>query len=329
MDVHWLDHVVAWNTARTRRTLFSDGWGDEDLTARWIASRAFERPVRVPDVHWTPARIEGRVITRDGRFLSPVTELPAESRACVFRAVMPANFTRDTPMLVVHAASGDEGFATRTRVWLPAIERGALGVLLPENALYGVRRPFGQRGTGVRTVSAHLGMNIAMVLEARALLAWLEHEGFAVRGVAGFSMGGSMAALTAAIENTRLAVAVLAAGRSASPVFTRGLLSRSVDFVALSRSFGHDTERARAALAELFAHADLDRFAAPAHRDGIALVAATRDGYVPADEVRTLQRVWGLPDAAWMNTGHAGAIVHHAHVMREHAVNAIARMTKG
>ena len=60
--------------------------------------------------------------------------------------------------------------------------------------------------------------------------------------VAGYSMGGHMGAITAAVSPFPLACAALAAS-SASSVYTRGLLSWSVDFTGLG---GGATQRAAA-----------------------------------------------------------------------------------
>jgi hypothetical protein len=214
----------------------------------------------------------------------------------------------DRPVDVVLAASGDVGFRTRSLLWSPIVRSGALSVVLLENALYGERRPVHQVGTNVSTVAEHLAMNVAMVDEARDLLVWLRENGFARRGIAGFSMGGSMAALVAAASHDDdIAVAIFAAGASAVPIFTEGRLSRSVDFETLSVKEG-TVERARERLGAIFAHADLERHPIPHCTDATIIVGGRRDGYVHPRTIDRLGSHWRGSEIRWIDTGHAGAL---------------------
>jgi esterase/lipase len=82
-------------------------------------------------------------------------------------------------------------------------------------------------------VADHNLMALSMVLEATALLEYL-HPRYAKLAVAGYSMGGHMAAITAAVTPLPVACAALATGASASAIHMRGILSRSVDFQTLA-----------------------------------------------------------------------------------------------
>ncbi|MFO0762395.1 MAG: alpha/beta hydrolase family protein [Byssovorax sp.] len=323
---HWLDHVAAWAAGRKR--LFKEGWGDEALLGRLgPATRFEEAPARVA-VTWSKVRAEGRMDAEDGRFTSPVAELPPASREVVVRRLLPrgaASSARRPPIYVVLGASGEEGFGMRTRLYRPLVEAGQLGVVLVENALYGARRPAGQKSAWIRTVGEQLLMNLAMVEEARALLDALEAEGYDRRGITGFSMGGAMAALVAAVTPRPIAAAIFAAGGSGVPVFNDGLLATGIDFDALGRGHG-GVAGARARIAEIFGAADLVVHPRPRRPDAAVIVAAQRDGYVFAEHAEALHAHWAGSELRWADTGHAGLLLFHAGLLRQAALDAMSRL---
>jgi hypothetical protein len=128
-------------------------------------------------------------------------------------------------------------------------------------------------------------MVLGMVREARALLEHLR-ERYPKVAVAGYSMGGHMAAITAAVSPFPLACAALAAGASASSVYTGGLLSWSVDFTGLG---GGAIQRAaaRERLRQLFTVADVNCFPPPVRCDAAIIAGCQRDGYVLRSETET------------------------------------------
>ena len=146
------------------------------------------------------------------------------------------------------AASRDEGYWIRERVF-GALTGAGIDLYLVENPFYGLRRD--GRGPSDITVSDHGLMALAMVLEARALLDYLRSR-YPKLAVAGYSMGGHMAAITAAVTPMPVACAALATGASASAIYTRGLLSWSVDFEALGEAM--DGMQRRASTAEVVRH---------------------------------------------------------------------------
>jgi pimeloyl-ACP methyl ester carboxylesterase len=315
---HWLDHLVS--LASGRRRVFRGGWGDERLLDRLATVSRFEEPPPAIHLRWQPARTEGAVTITDGWFDAPVAELPAPARRAVVRRLAPAAATRaPRPVYVVLGSSGDEGWSLRDRVWRPLVAEGAIEAILLENAMYGARRPEGQKGADIRTVAEQLLMNVSMVEEARALLDWLAAEGHDRAGIAGYSMGGSMAALVAAVTPRPIAAAVFAAGLSGVPVFTEGLLSLGIDYAALG-------EGARARMGRIFGVADLDRHPPPRHAGATMLVGARRDGYVFADQVTALHRRWPGSELRWIDSGHAGALLFRAGVLRRAARDAMERL---
>jgi dienelactone hydrolase len=319
--VHWLDHAVS--AVLHGRRLFSAGWGDEEVLARMPAIARFSEPARAAEIAWGRPRRRGAVVVTDGSFAASLPGLPSCASRAFVRRLAPAAPARGRrrPAYVALAASGDEGFAQRTRLFRPLAARAGIEVILLESAMYGLRRPRGQRGAAIRTVAEHLLMNLSTIDETRALVEHLAREGHDRIGVVGFSMGGAAAALAAAVTARPLAVAVLSAGRSVVPAFIEGKLSRSVDFDAL----GGDDE-ARARLAALFGAADLDRHAAPLRRDAVVIVGGRRDGYVFPEEVEALHAHWRTSELRWLDTGHAGAFIYHRAALRRAALDAMARL---
>jgi len=115
-------------------------------------------------------------------------------------------------------------------------------------------------------------------------------------------MGGHMAAITAAVAPMPLACAAMATGASASAIYTRGLLSRSVDFETLGGE-------ARARLRELFDVADITNFRPPIRVDAAMVSGCIRDGYVLASETERLHRHWKGSVLRWIEAGHFSALV--------------------
>ncbi|MFT3772188.1 MAG: alpha/beta hydrolase family protein [Minicystis sp.] len=316
---HWLDHVVS--LASGRRRVFTGGWGDEALIERLGTALRFEEDPAAIHVRWAPAITKGAVAITDGWFDAPVAELPRPARRAWVRRLAPSRSTdAKRPVYVVLASSGDEGWSLRERLWRPLVAEGGIEVIFLENAMYGARRPEGQVGANIRTFSDHLLMNVSMVVEARALLAWLAREGHDRAGIAGYSMGGSMAALVAAVTPRPIAAAVFAAGASGVPVFNEGLLSRGIDFEALGGA------RARERIARIFGLADLHRHPVPRRPDAALLVAGRRDGYVFAAEVAALHARWPGSELRWVDTGHAGALLFRGEVLRRAARDAMSRL---
>jgi hypothetical protein len=145
--------------------------------------------------------------------------------------------SRDAPLCIAMAASGEEGYARRVKLLAPLVREG-LEVLVLENPFYGARRRPGQPSARLPTVYEQFHMNHASVLETLGLLRALrERPGFQHKplGLVGYSMGGFMVSLAAGAFGQPLAVVPVAAGRSPRSVYLDGALSWAVDFAALER----------------------------------------------------------------------------------------------
>ena len=291
---HPLDRAVAWLSRNSR--LFARGWGDEALLAELSRRERYLAAPRPIATEWTAERLVGGRICRDGKFLSPLEELPDAVKTVQVRAWSCAG---NAAACVVLAASRDEGYRVRERVFGALTARG-IDLYLLESPYYGQRR----NGSGPSdiTVADHCLMALGMVLEARALLTSLKPK-YPKLAVAGYSMGGHMAALTAAVSSFPIACAALATGASASAIYTRGLLSRSVDLEALGSS------GVRERLRSLFDSADITNFRPPMRTDAAVVSGCTRDGYVLPSETERLHRHWKGSELRWIPAGHFSALI--------------------
>jgi hypothetical protein len=316
---HWMDSAYAW--VASHRPLFHAGWGDEALLAAAWKRGAFAGP---PPETAAPQLGRGRwrhgVWVRDGTFRSGGPGLPAPVATAHVRWLTLSERPARSACLVL-AGSREEGFALREAVYRPLVLRGT-DVLLLENPFAGLRRAPGQHTAAVRTVSDHLLLNLAMLQEARALVAYLQEVGYVRRGVSGYSMGGFMAALVAALSKEPVAVAALAAGTTPAPVFTRGLLSRSVAFRALGEGHGGE-EGARLRLASLFGLADVSRLSPPVRPEAAVVVGFLRDGYVAREDTAALHAHWPKSTLRWVDAGHVSALLFHREALRTAVADAL------
>ena len=156
-------------------------------------------------------------------------------------------------------------------------------------------------------------MALGMVLEARALLQHLRGA-YPKLVVAGYSMGGHMAAITASVSPFPVACAALATGASASSIYTQSLLSWSVDLDALGG--GPELHAAaRDHLAHLFDAADVTRYSPPMRADAAIIAGCTRDGYVPRGETERLHAHWPGSRLRWIKAGHFSALLTNRRVL--------------
>ena len=320
MTAHWLDRVFY--LFLTRQPFFAEGWGDEGVVRDIALEGARERPAASIDIAWGPERREGGGLLRPGEFQSPEPRLPAVARRARVRMLRPAS--GEPRAVCLHfASSGDEGFAMRLRFAAPLLSQGVAALVL-ENPYYGERRPTGQPGAAVRTVSDMVLMATAAVREGRSLLAWLEGQGHRRLGVCGYSMGGQMCALVAATWPRPLAVAALAPSDSPAGVFTEGLLRTHPRWDALRRPGGSE-ERARAELRQLFLRTAVSGLPPPAAPRAAVVVANRQDGVVPPADAERIARRWGC-ELRWLEGGHVSAVLFEQPAMRRALADALARL---
>lgn len=296
---HVVDLVVAALSRRSK--MFSTGWGDEavlDGLGGQVSPNDAVHPIAVT---WKTTRQRNKAAIRDGEFPSPLAKLPAEAQTVHLRA-----WTREENRnaCVILAGSHDEGYGIRERVFGSLVDRG-IDLYFLENPYYGVRRIPG--GISALKVSDQALMALGMVLEARALLGSLRPQ-YTNLAAAGYSMGGHMAAITAAVTPFPIACAALATGASASTIYTRGLMSWCVDFDSLAEEPAQRAD-AQERLHRFFDAADITNYPVPIRVDASIILGCTRDGYVLRSETERFHHHWEGSTLRWLNAGHFSALV--------------------
>jgi dienelactone hydrolase len=316
--MHPLDRLVA--LALPRGKFFCDGWGDRAL----MAGLSEEELLAVPEpaeVIWQPARRDGDLMVQDGVFESPERRLPQWVRQARVRRLAPAG-AQVRALVVLLAASGDQGYRVRTELARPLASRGIAALLL-ENAYSGGRRPVGQSGYEVRTVCDLSLMGLAIVKEAKALLALARRE-CKRTCVAGYSMGGNMTAVAAATVPFSVAAVPMAPSASPAPVFTEGVLRVWPALRALAVD-GEGVEGARARLRAWLERFDATRLPPPRAPQAAIVVGTRADGFVPPSEMERIAAHWRC-ELRWLEAGHTSAFLFHRDEMRRAVVDAIERL---
>jgi hypothetical protein len=290
---------------------FERGWGALDKFDEVTLERLAEKPPAPIRPRWSRMRSRDGMWLRDGRFESPVSLLPAAARRGRVLWAAPAGRAPKAYGIAL-AAWNDETFDFRLRLMAPLIRAG-LAVLMPENPLYGSRRLSGRRSGSPHTVEEFLQLGFGTVSEARGLLAGLRNDGVQTMGVSGFSMGGHMAALTAASVPWPVGVVAIAPSCTPSSVFIDGLLSSGTRFDLLD---GAQPGSGRPKLREL-----LDRFSVmglppPPDVRRALIVGTRRDGIVPPCQPQRIAEHWKA-ELQWIDTGHVGAVTRHRAALRE------------
>lgn len=271
------------------QVVFPDGWGDR---AAFDLLTLFDEQVEPVSPVWSSDAAMAGLRRRSGYFPSPLATLPAGS-SVPMELVEPAGGT--DRVVALFPAWNQEGFDQR-RSLAEAVARRGVAVALLEIPLYGKRRRPGAVGMPIRTVADFMVMGAGAIVEAQALLGGLRTE-FPRVGVAGFSMGGNLAALTSALAPFPLATALMAAPHTPRAPYLEGNLSHAIRWKAL----GGPASRAELSAA-LGAISATSYPARPHHRDAV-LVGGRHDGFVPPASIEELATHWQV-EVRWLRGGH-------------------------
>jgi esterase/lipase len=319
-DVHPLDVVAALLTCRAK--LFSKGWGDEQFLSDLARYASFSSLAPEPiSITWneSSSSSNGRdIAVREGFYSSPFGILPSGAATVHLRARLKRG---NQAACVILAASRDEGYGARERIFGGLIDCG-IDLYVLENPFYGQRRI--TQSASLETFSDHVLMNLASVWEARCLLDRLR-DFYGKLAVTGYSMGGHMAAITAAIAPFPVACGALATGASAAAIYTQGLLSWSVDLKALAGEHGSDST-AKRRLQNLIEMADLTHHPPPLRSDATVIVGCRRDGYILASEILRLHKHWPNSTLRWLSAGHVTAVIRHRSALRSAVSDALEKL---
>jgi len=309
---HPVDRMGAVIVARgpDRLRFFSDGWGDTAVSAGVTVPTGPPEPI---EVKWIASETTDGIDVRTGIFESPAVDLPNHARFGAVTHVAPVTGTGRTVVLMAawneHDSRARFGIARR-------LARSGIGSLVLENPYYGIRRPPDTDGPPIATVADFFRMGMGAVIEGRGLLATIRSQG-SIPGIAGYSMGGNVAALISSTMPFDVATAPLAASYSPAPVFLDGALRGGIDWNALGGE-----EFAEAPLRELLLRASVLDRPAPRHTAAAVLVAAASDGYVPPDATRTLHEHWPGSELRWVGGGHASLLWFHKGALAKAIVDA-------
>ncbi len=219
-------------------------------------------------------------------------------------AVEPAAATAERRCVLLPAWN-DEGYLTRRKLAERLADYG-IGALILEAPLYGSRR-IKARGTPIRTVSDFAVMTRGIVEEGRSLTWWaVQHS--QLGGVAGYSMGGSLAAAVGASLDCSFALAPLAAAHAPDAVFVDGVLRAAIAWDALGRD-------ARDRLRVTLAMPSVLRIAPTPATSTAVLVGASRDGFVPPAATQAVHDHWPGSELRWVRAGHATLLWRHLDVL--------------
>ena len=321
-----------------RLLFFKDGWGDLPRIRELRRAGSHLGSPQVIEVRWEEAVETQNALLHRGAFPSPYDDLPlpAESRTAFFELVLPPKASRETPICLHFAATGDEGFSRRRRALAIPLLRYGIGSLILENPYYGRRRPPDQHKKMLNRFSDLWAMGGATVEEGRSLVQWLRREGYERLGVCGISMGGSMAARVAVQQEEPMAVIGCVTAHSASAVFTEGILKDYLAWETLERELedgpsgngpsrkrtggreaierNRETEGVSPAMAlmrERLDVTDLRQYSPPRLPEAAFLVAASCDAYIPPASATLLHDHWPGSTMRWLRSGHVGAFLFH------------------
>lgn len=308
--------------------LFGGGFGDRRKLARIVdAIASYRRAMPIEEIrpifHDEKEKLGVRRLR--GTFISPLArELPEESRLAHVELLVPrGKSSSEGPIVVLLAATSEEGYRRRRLFSLPLLQRG-ISVLSLENPYYGHRRPAGQHGPFVATFADQFTMNFATVVEGRSLLGWLHREGRTRIVASGFSQGGMMAAFAVVTSPFPVGIVPCAAGLTAHGIFLDAALSKAFAWHRLADDAG-SPEEARALVERALDPVSLGLHPPPLRPELAIVLGAAHDGFVPKRDVEALHRHWTGSELRWIPAGHVTSAAWHHGAHRGAIVDALAR----
>lgn len=318
---HWLVSLTG------RRSLYSKGWGDRQLIEQ-IGQMTKElcpsQPATTIQIDWRSSEfLAGGIQVQQGSFVSPASQfLPIESRLAEVEMILPRDSDPQSTPVFIHLASvGDQGFFVRRRFAKPLVKQHRFGVVILENPFYGKRKPKQQVRWSLNCISDQFAMNMATVLEARSLVAWLRQQDFLRVGCVGYSQGGFMAAFTAASSDIPMAVVCAACGNSSIRTFTQTQFSQLVNWQILGPQYD-SMDQTKQMLAQYLEPMRVDRYPAPKACQAAVVIGLDHDMFVPAQETLKIHRHWPGSQLRWLKGGHNLGLVIHRNALRQAVIDA-------
>ena len=310
---NWLDKIYL--HLKSRKTLFSGGWGDEKLIYDLIQCNKLEDLPRPINIHFTNQKKEKNVSIHEAYFENPFFEFPQpkNTKKVFLEIVVPKGkdlFKKrnDLPLVLIMPASGDEGFQYRKKkLAFPLAEKG-IGSILIEIPFYGKRRPPTQELTHIQLVSDFLLMIYLSIQEGRSLLHSFYKNGFSHLGVTGLSMGGFAAGGIAASLPFPTATVCALAGNTIADTMAYGTCFENCIWESLTTNEG--LAFAQKKLHRYFSLlANLEVLPPPPSLQSTLLINATNDTYIPAFNSNKLRRHWRGVEQILIPGGHFSTIL--------------------
>lgn len=307
---HPIDTLFAFVAGRKK--MFSKGWGSKKVLSRPLKHWFFKKPQAIKVLLKKRKSNLKDIEEQEIIFNSPLSEsLPhATNKAHALWLKKSGNETA----CVFLAGSREEGYELRKSIYSPLLELG-IDLVIPENPFCGKRRPVYQTDFSVKTVSDQALLTIAMVEEGRSLLLWLKKMGYKKLIVAGFSLGGIMATMTASLTPFEVGLCAMAAGLSPYPAFNEYLLSYTIDYTQLIKP-AESAAKAKEKVARLFDQASLDQFPKPKLAHKSIVLGCHMDGFISKEETEKLALYLGC-ELRWIWAGHISALFTERKALRQ------------
>ena len=302
-----------------RSKVFVGGWGEAESLELFDRGLTAADPLPDLGLEWSRKEEHRGFRIRRSSVTSPAADLlPADARVMTVEWIEPSQGS--DRIVVLLPAWNDERFAAR-RKFATALAAHGISSLIADIAFYGPRRIHPTSTPAVRTVGEFALMGYSAVAEARGLVATATAMGRG--GVAGYSMGGNLAAHVSATVARPIATAPLAASHGPAPVYLRGALRRAIDWRALG-----NREEARTRLGDILTKASVLHLPPMAHHPAAVLVSAARDGFVLPEFSRDLAAHWGAELRTVHGAGHGTLLWRHRALLVEAIVDSFDRLAK-
>jgi pimeloyl-ACP methyl ester carboxylesterase len=276
--------------------VFPEGWGAPYSQLKEIYTIQPPHPLSDLKIRWSPAKREKALLYKEGEFRVPQSEgLPEEIRDAHFRFICPTH--PSMKLCLILAGWGEHGYNLRMRL-VRALHAKGIGSLLLENPYHGRRILPGRAGTPVLTVAEPGHLVRAAAYEGRGLLHYFNKQGYEV-GVAGFSMGGTIAAWISLRHPYPLPTTLMAAPYSPEVGLCDGIMRRGIVWSKLANL--KDPEEK---LRKLLRRVSLLNIPPPKKVQRIIMLAARNDRIIPPESVRAFHEHWSQSELRWRPGGH-------------------------
>ncbi|XP_012523375.1 protein ABHD18 isoform X4 [Monomorium pharaonis] len=196
--------------------------------------------------------------------------MPDKAKTAYFQIVLPSKWTshKIKPICLHLAGTGDHFFwRRRNLIAKPLLKEFGIASILLENPFYGLRKPDDQKRSSLHNVCDIFIMGGCLIMESIVLLNWCEQHGFGPLALTGLSMGGHMASLAATNWPKPISLIPCLSWSTASPVFTEGVMSASINWALLETQYFSDEvyQNDLAKMVKVIDHDESDAFLAGQH----------------------------------------------------------------